>query len=137
MNITRFIKFFLTIIFRTFIWSLITSNFSFFNIAIGLIISSIIPIGKFEKIDLFLLINQIIATIMIIPQALKETFELIQIRNPRDSFIEKKSVVSSNGSQFINFIDLLRITITPISLVTKRIDRDVWRVHLIRETKNN
>ena len=137
MNITRFIKFFLTIIFRTFIWSLITSNFSFFNIAIGLIISSIIPIGKFEKIDLFLLINQIIATIMIIPQALKETFELIQIRNPSDSFIEKKSVVSSNGSQFINFIDLLRITITPISLVTKRIDRDVWRVHLIRETKNN
>ena len=137
MSITRFIKFFITIIFRTFIWSLITSNFSFVNIVIGLIISTIIPIGKFEKIDLFLLVNQILVTIMIIPQVLKETLDLILIRNPGDYFIEQKSVVSSNGSQFINFIDLLRITITPISLVTKRSDRDSWRVHVIRDKKNN
>ena len=74
---------------------------------------------------------------MIIPQVLKETLDLILIRNPGDYFIEQKSVVSSNGSQFINFIDLLRITITPISLVTKRKDRDSWRVHVIRNKKNN
>ena len=137
MSITRFIKFFITIIFRTFIWCLITSNFNFVNILIGLIVSSIIPIGKFEKIDLFLLINQIFVTFLIIPQSLKETFNLILIRKPCDSFIVQKAVVSSNGSHFINFIDLLRITITPLSLVTRRFDKDSWRVHIIKDTKNN
>ena len=137
MTITRYIKYLITIVFRTFVWTLITSNFSYLNILIGLVISSIIPVGKFEKIDLFLVINQIFVTLMIIPQSLFETLKLILIRKPRDLFIEQKSVVSSNGSQFINFIDLLRITITPLSLVTRRIDNESWRVHIIKETKNN
>ncbi len=137
MTITRYIKFLITIVFRTFVWTLITSNFSYFNILFGLVVSSIIPVGKFEKIDLFLVINQIFVTIMIIPQSLLETLNLILIRKPCDSFIQQESVVSSNGSQFINFIDLLRITITPLSLVTRRIDNKSWRVHIIKETKNN
>ena len=137
MNITRYIKFFITILFRTFIWTLITSNFTFTNIIIGITISSLIPVGKFEKIDLFLILNQFLVTLMIIPQALKETLDLILIKKPIDSYIEQKSVVSSNGSQIINFIDLLRITITPMSLVTRRIDKDSWRVHVIKDRKNN
>jgi len=107
------------------------------NILIGLVISSVIPVGKFYNIDLYLVINQIFITLKIIPQSLIETFKLILIKNPSDSFIVQKSVVSSNGSQFINFIDLLRITITPLSLVTRRMDNKSWRVHIIQEYKNN
>ncbi len=137
MTITRYIKYFITIAFRTFVWSLITSNFSYLNMLIGLIISSMIPIGKFEKIDLFLLTKEIFITIMIVPQALKETIDLILIKNPSDLFIEQESVVKSTGSHFINFIDLLRITITPLSLVTRRADKKTWRVHIVKETKEN
>ena len=137
MTITRYLKFLITIIFRTFVWTLITSNFSYLNILIGLVISSVIPVGKFYNIDLYLVINQIFITLKIIPQSLIETFKLILIKNPSDSFIVQKSVVSSNGSQFINFIDLLRITITPLSLVTRRMDNKSWRVHIIQEYKNN
>ena len=53
----------------------------------------------------------------------------------KEAFVLQKSSVSRNGSQFINFLDLFRITLTPLSLVTKREDENNWRVHVIKEKR--
>jgi hypothetical protein len=57
------------------------------------------------------------------------------LSNKKEVFINQESSVPENGSQFINFLDLFRITLTPLSLVTKRKDKNNWRVHIIEGGK--
>ena len=60
---------------------------------------------------------------------------LIFLKNKEEVFVNQRSSVEEDGSQFVNFLDLFRITLTPLSLVTKRNDRKSWRVHTIRNRK--
>ena len=63
---------------------------------------------------------------------LKESIQLMFISEPCDSFVEEKvSDRARRGSKYAEFLDLFRITFTPMSLVTRRKDVDSWRVHLV------
>jgi hypothetical protein len=51
---------------------------------------------------------------------------------PKDLFVEESvSSRARKGSKYAEFLDLFRITFTPMSLVTRRKDIDSWRVHIV------
>ena len=135
MNLINFIRYLSQILFRLVIWCLLTSNFKINNLIIGTIISIILPNVRLPNLKITLMIKEVFKTIITFPKAIQESLYLIFFQNKKESFVLQRSSVSRNGSQFINFLDLFRITLTPLSLVTKREDENNWRVHIIEEKK--
>ena len=135
MNLIHLIRYLSQILFRLTIWCLLTSNFKINNLIIGTIISVILPKERLPNLKISLMIKEFLKTIIAFPKAIQESLYLIFFQNKKETFITQKSSVPINGSQFINFLDLFRITLTPLSLVTKRENQDNWRVHVIKELK--
>ena len=135
MNTLNFIRYISQILFRLTIWCLLTSNFRFNNLIIGIIISIILPTVRLPNLNSYLIFTEIVKTLIAFPKAIQESLYLIFLRNKKEVFINQRSAVPENGSQFINFLDLFRITLTPLTLVTKRKDKETWRVHTIEEEK--
>ena len=93
------------------------------------------PKDRLPNLKISSMIKEFLKTVIAFPKAIQESLYLIFFQNKQEAFIRQKSSVSKNGSQFINFLDLFRITLTPLSLVTKREDDHNWRVHVIEERK--
>lgn len=128
-NFTRIV---LVLLFRLSCWCLITSNLELRNIVFGLIVSCIIPFGDFRKLQLRALIPEILLTLRLPFDMLKESIQLMLIADPQDAFIEEPvSTRNKQGSKYAEFLDLFRITFTPMSLVTRRQSDDAWRVHIV------
>lgn len=135
MNFISFLRFLSLIFFRSIVWCLITSNFKFENIILGIFLSTILPKGKIPNLKISLFFKEIFKTLISFPKAVQESFYLIFLIRKKELFINQKSAVSQNENSFVNFLDLFRITLTPLTLVTKRFDRDFWRVHIIEAEK--
>lgn len=135
MNILNIIRYTSQLLFRLIIWCLLTSNFRFNNLIIGIIISVILPTVRLPNLNIYLMFTEIIKTLIAFPKAIQESLYLIFFRHKKEVFINQQSAVPEDGSQFINFLDLFRITLTPLTLVTKRKDKKTWRVHTIEEGK--
>ena len=135
MNILNTIRYISQLLFRLIIWCLLTSNFRFNNLIIGIIISVILPTVRLPNLNIYFMITEIIKTLIAFPKAIQESLYLIFFRHKKEIFINQQSAVPEDGSQFINFLDLFRITLTPLTLVTKRKDKETWRVHTIEEGK--
>ena len=135
MNSINFIRYLAQILFRLAVWSLLTANFKISNLIIGIVISVILPTVRLPNLKINLMITEFLKTIIAFPKAIQESLYLIFFRKKKEVFINQQSSVPENGSQFINFLDLFRITLTPLSLVTKRKDKNNWRVHIIEGGK--
>ena len=135
MNFINFIRYLAQILFRLAVWSLLTANFKISNLIIGIVISVILPTVRLPNLKINLMITEFLKTIIAFPKAIQESIYLIFLSNKKEVFINQESSVPENGSQFINFLDLFRITLTPLSLVTKRKDKNNWRVHIIEGGK--
>ena len=135
MNFINFIRYLAQILFRLAIWSLLTANFKISNLIIGILISVILPTVRLPNLKINLMMTEFLKTIIAFPKAIQESIYLIFLSNKKEVFINQESSVPENGSQFINFLDLFRITLTPLSLVTKRKDKNNWRVHIIEGGK--
>ena len=135
MNSINFIRYLAQILFRLAVWSLLTANFKISNLIIGILISVILPTVRLPNLKINLTITEFLKTIIAFPKAIQESIYLIFLSNKKEVFINQESSVPENGSQFINFLDLFRITLTPLSLVTKRKDKNNWRVHIIEGGK--
>ena len=122
------------LMFRTFLWGLITANFDQYNLLGGLVLSVIIPVGNYRNLKLKAILPAIIKLIIVPIQMLKETIELILIREPEDvDATEIKDENAIKGSKLATFIDVLVITATPMSLVTGIQDEQTWKTHTLRE----
>jgi hypothetical protein len=120
--------------FRTFLWGLITANFDQYNLLGGLVLSVIIPVGNYRNLKLKAILPAIIKLIIVPIQMLKETIELMLIRDPEDvDATERKDENARKGSKLATFIDVLVITATPMSLVTGIQDEQTWKTHTLRE----
>ena len=135
MNYINFIRYLAQILFRLAVWSLLTANFKISNLIIGILISVILPTVRLPNLKINLMITEFLKTIIAFPKAIQESIYLIFLSNKKEVFINQESSVPENGSQFINFLDLFRTTLTPLSLVTKRKDKNNWRVHIIEGGK--
>ena len=120
--------------FRTLLWGLITANFDQYNLLGGLVLSVIIPVGNYRNLKLKAILPAIIKLFIVPIQMLKETIELMLIRDPEDiDATEDKDENARKGSKLATFIDVLVITATPMSLVTGIQDEQTWKTHTLRE----
>jgi multisubunit Na+/H+ antiporter MnhE subunit len=120
--------------FRTFLWGLITANFDQYNLLGGLVLSVIIPVGNYRNLKLKAILPSIIKLFIVPIQMLKETIDLMLIRDPEDvDATESKDENAIKGSRLATFIDVLVITATPMSLVTGVQDEQTWKTHTLRE----
>lgn len=135
MSLINPIRYLSQILFRLLIWCLLTSNFRISNLIIGITISVILPNVRLPNLNLSFMAIELLKTIIAFPISIKESVDLIFLKNKEEVFVNQRSSVEEDGSQFVNFLDLFRITLTPLSLVTRRKDRKSWRVHTIRDRK--
>ena len=132
--ITTLIKLLTLLTFRTFLWGLITANFDQYNLLGGLVLSVIIPVGNYKNLKLKAILPSIIKLCIVPIQMLKETIDLMLIRDPEDvDATESKDENAIKGSRLATFIDVLVITATPMSLVTGVQDEQTWKTHTLRE----
>ena len=129
----NFIRYLLTVGFKLLCWFLITGSLQTANLIL-LILCVILPAGSYKNLKIKALLPEIINSLSLPFLMIKESFELMMIQNPQDVFVEEEaSHHARQGSVFAGFLDLFRITFTPMSLVTRRLSRSQWRVHLVKE----
>ena len=134
----NFFRLFITLIFRLSFWVLITSNFKFSNIIIGLIISVIIPFGSYKSLQLGAIIPSIFNVLKILPNLIIETFQIIRIKRPTDVFtVQPMNLFALRGSRLAQFIQVLAITSTPMSIVAGKKDDSNWVVHTVGNEREN
>ena len=137
---TNFFRLCLILSFRMLFWCLVTASFEPKNILIGIVICLLIPFGDFRKLKLYPLISEILLTLRLPFDMIKESIQLIFISDPVDGFTQQKLTArAKSGSKFSKFLDLFRMTFTPMTLVTGLEDSETWRVHTVlsSSTTNN
>ena len=133
----NFSRLILVLFFRIACWCLVTSSLERTNLLIGLFVCLLIPFGDFRKLKIHAIIPELLLILRLPFDMIKESFQLLLIKDPVDDFQnEKISVRARNGSRFSEFFDLFRITFTPMSLVTRRDSSETWRVHVVTQVKN-
>ena len=134
---TTIIRLLTIVIFRTFLWGLVTGNFQKYNLIGGLFLSIIIPIGNYKNLKLDAILPSIIRIIKVPLHLIKETIQLMVIYNPEDVHSEEEmNFFAQKGSKLATFIDVLVITATPMSLVTGSKDNRFWKTHTLKEPGN-
>ena len=122
------------LLFRTFLWGLITANFTEKNLIGGLVLSAIIPMGNYKNLRMEAILPSIYKLVLVPIQMVKETFQLMLILNPEDiyatEFVDEQA---QKGSKLAKFVDVLVITSTPMSLVTGSKSNEEWYTHSLRE----
>jgi len=122
------------LLFRTFLWGLITGNFSEYNLIGGLVLSAIIPIGDYKNLKLVAIFPSVIRIVKLPFQLIKETIQLMLIYKPVDKYTDtERNLYAQKGSKLAAFIDVLVITATPMSLVTGSKDERFWETHTLNE----
>ena len=122
------------LLFRTFLWGLITANFTENNLIGGLVLSAVIPMGNYKNLRMEAILPSIYKLVLVPIQMVKETFQLIFIVNPEDIFTtEFVDEQAQKGSKLAKFVDVLVITSTPMTLVTGSKSNEEWYTHSLRE----
>ncbi|MGD1901436.1 MAG: Na+/H+ antiporter subunit E [Geitlerinemataceae cyanobacterium] len=119
---------------RLIIWLLLTADLSWENIAIGVVVSLLIPRCTSTRIirlrDWF---HAGWESLVAIPQAYKEAFEIML----RPHAFEETTLeqVPPRRTPGLIFLDIFIITFTPKTIVTRYHERGWYEVHWIRRRK--
>ena len=122
------------LLFRTFLWGLITANFTENNLIGGLVLSAVIPMGNYKNLRMEAILPSIYKLVLVPIQMVKETFQLIFILKPEDIFTTQfVDEQAQKDSKLAKFVDVLVITSTPMTLVTGSKSNEEWYTHSLRE----
>ena len=125
------IKLIVVISFRTFLWGLLTGNFTNINVITGIVLSIIIPLNDYKNLRLVSIIPSIFKTISLPYQMIKETIQIILLTKPKEVYVkEDKNLQGIRGSKLATFLDVLIITSTPMTIVIGE-EGDQWRIHTL------
>ena len=131
---TPMFRLLIVLLFRTFLWGLVTGNFGEYNLIGGLILSAVIPIGDYKNLKLVAIIPSLIRIVRLPFQLIKETIQLMLIYKPVDKYTEtERDLYAQKGSKLAAFVDILVITATPMSLVTGSKDERFLETHTLNE----
>ncbi|HIK07245.1 MAG TPA: Na+/H+ antiporter subunit E [Trichormus sp. M33_DOE_039] len=120
-------------ILRMVIWLLLTANISWINILIGVIISLLLPRGVTSPDKLKDWLQVIIKTLVAIPVAYLEAFEIIFRPHQHEEIILER--VKPKRSPRLIFLDIFIITFTPKTIVTRYRQEGWYEVHQIQTRK--
>ena len=120
------------ILFRLLLWCLMTSSFDTKNLLFGLTISILIPFGQYKNLRLASVFREIILALKLPFDMLIESFKVMFIKNPQDYFtVIEMSPMAKKNSKFSIFMDIFRITFTPMSIVIGKADDTHWKIHTV------
>ena len=78
------------------------------------------------------LIPSVLTILKIFPSLFIETWQILRIRRPIDIFKKQSMCLNTlQGSKFAQFIQVIAITSTPMSIVTGQYDDKNWMVHIV------
>ncbi|OKH37846.1 cation:proton antiporter [[Phormidium ambiguum] IAM M-71] len=121
---------YLNLILRLTIWFLLTANFSWENILIGVIVAFLLPGLNKTPVVLKDWLNVFRKIILAIPQAYIEAFQIMLRPHTQEEVSMER--VKPNRTPGLIFLDIFLITFTPKSIVLKY-HKDGWyEVHWIR-----
>jgi multicomponent Na+:H+ antiporter subunit E len=123
----------LNLILRLAIWFLLTADFSWANIIIGVSIALLLP-GR-QKVpealkDWLRVLGEVIVAI---PQAYIEAFEIIFRPHKHEDVITQR--VKPQRTPGLIFLDIFLITFTPKTIVLKYHEQGWYEVHRVRRRK--
>lgn len=122
------------LILRLTIWFLLTSDLSVENIIIGVLIALIIPRGYTPSARLKDWLSVLVKTLIAIPAAYLESFEIIIRPHEREDIIREE--VQLKRSRILIFMDVFLITFTPKTIVVRYNQEGYYEVHRILPGKN-
>ena len=133
----NFFRLVLVVAFRIGFWVLITSNFEITNLILGFVIAIVIPLGSYKSLMIKALIPSLLTILKIFPSLFAETWQILRIRRPIDIFKKQSMCLNTlQGSRFAQFIQVIAITSTPMSIVTGQYDDKNWMVHIVGDKKD-
>lgn len=123
----------LNLILRLTIWFLLTANLSVANIIIGVSIALLLPGRPKTPEALNDWLRALWETLVAIPQAYKEAFEMIvRPHNYEEVTMERVKPQRTPG---LIFLDIFLITFTPTSIVLKYHENGWYEVHWVRRRR--
>ena len=129
---------YLNLILRLAIWFLLTADFSWPNITIGIFISLILPQSYSSYIHPGALQDWLRAlgeVIVAIPQAYIEALQIIISPHSGEEIVMEQ--VRPNRTPGLIFLDIFVITFTPKTIVLKYHQEGQYEVHYVRRRKKS
>lgn len=124
---------YLNLILRLTIWFLLTANLSPANIIIGVSLALLLPGRPKAPGPLKDWLRALWETLVAIPQAYKEAFEMIlRPHNYEEVTMER---VKPGRTPGLIFLDIFLITFTPTSIVLKYHEKGCYEVHWVRRRR--
>ncbi|WP_414576876.1 Na+/H+ antiporter subunit E [Anabaena sp. CCY 9402-a] len=120
-------------ILRMVIWLLLTANVSLTNILIGVAIALLLPRGYTSPEKLKDWLQVLVKTIVAIPVAYIEAFEIIFRPHKQEDMILER--VKPKRSPNLIFLDIFIITFTPKTIVVNYREEGWYEVHQIQRRK--
>ena len=123
----------LNLILRLSIWFLLTSDVSWPNIIIGILVSLLLP-GRQKTPEALRDWLRVIAEIIVaIPQAYIEAFEMILGPHNHENVTMQR--VKPQRTPGLIFLDIFLITFTPKTIVLKYHENGWYEVHLVKRRR--
>jgi multicomponent Na+:H+ antiporter subunit E len=120
----------LNILLRLVIWFLLTANLSPENIIIGIAVALLLPHSRTPLGALRDWLRVLWETIVAIPQAYVEAFELMFRPHKREEIVMERA--KPRRSPRLIFLDIFLITFTPKTIVVKYHEEGWYEVHCVR-----
>jgi multicomponent Na+:H+ antiporter subunit E len=118
------------LILRLSIWFLLTNDFSWVNIVIGVIVALLLPRSYTSKEKLKDWLKILGKIFVAIPQAYIEAIEIIFRPHLQEDIVIER--VNPERSPRLVFLDIFLITFTPKTIVLRDNENGSYEVHLIR-----
>jgi multicomponent Na+:H+ antiporter subunit E len=123
------------IILRLVIWFLLTANFSWENILIGITIALLLPRTSKSHTRLRDLLWALGKIVVAIPQAYKEAIQLILQPHTEEEIVMER--VQGHRSPGLIFLDIFLITFTPKTTVLKYREDGWYEVHQVKRRQRS
>ena len=120
---------------RLTIWLLLTANFGWLNILIGVAIALLLPRSTTSPERLKDLLGGIWKIIIAIPQAYAESIQLMLRPHRHEEIVMER--VQSGRSRGLIFLDIFLITFTPKTTVLNYLDEGWYEVHHVTRRKRS
>lgn len=105
----------LSIAFRLALWCMLTSDLSWLNLLIGLVVALLLPRARSRSLPLRALLRATASSLLAIPQAYGEALRLIVA--PAVVEREASEPATDRAQPLLVFLDVFRITLTPFTIV--------------------
>ncbi|WP_298611922.1 Na+/H+ antiporter subunit E [uncultured Thermosynechococcus sp.] len=116
---------------RLMIWLLLTADFGLVNLAIGILVSLLLPQGRRGRATLWQWLSTLGKVVMAVPRAYIQAIEMIVRPHPHEAIVREP--VDPTRAPGLIFLDIFTITFTPKTIVLHYNEEGWFEVHQLVE----